>query len=57
MSKQETSVFTVLGGVVAGLLSFGKWGSVLLALIQGLCLGWIYVVYFLIRYGLHNLKF
>lgn len=57
MSKQGTSVFTFVGFVTAGLLSFAKWGSILLALIQGFFLGWFYVVYFLIRYGFHNLKF
>jgi hypothetical protein len=56
MSK-GTSTVGLIGGVLAGLLSFGKWGSILLALLQGFFLGWIYVVYFAIRYGFHNLKF
>lgn len=55
--KNEVSYATIAGAVIAGLLSFGKWGSLLLALIQGFFLGWIYVIYFIIRYGLHNLKF
>ena len=57
MNKEGVSGFTILGGIGAGLLSFAKWGSVLLALIQGFFLGWIYVVYFFFRYGFHNLKF
>ncbi len=59
MSNTSTGVsgFTILGGVIAGLLSFSKWSSVLLALIHGFLLGWVYVIYFAIRYGLHDLKF
>ena len=57
MTKQSASAFTLTGGLFAGLLSFAKWGSILLALLQGFFLGWIYVIYFLIRYGFHNLKF
>ena len=54
--SNELSSFTVLGGIIAFALSFMKWGSILLALIQGLFLGWVYVVYFLFRYGFHNLN-
>jgi len=55
--SNEVSGFTVLGGIIAGLLSFGKWGSILLALLHGFFFGWLYVIYFAIRYGFHNLKF
>jgi len=57
MSKESMSGFTVVGGIFAGLLSFCKWGSILLALLQGFFLGWIYVIYFAFKYGFHNLKF
>ena len=57
MSKESNNLSMVLGAVLAGALSFGKWGSILLALVHGLLLGWIYVLYFAIRYGFHNLKF
>lgn len=33
-------------------ISYVNWHSVLWAVIHGL-LGWIYVVYFVLRYGLH----
>lgn len=39
-----------LGTVLAGILSWMKWHSVTMLIIHGMC-GWIYVVYYLIRYG------
>lgn len=41
-----------VGGVVAAVLSWMKWHSVGWALIH-FCLGWAYVVYYLIEYGFH----
>lgn len=40
-----------LGGILAGLMSWFKWHSVLLALVHAFLCGWIYVFYYLIRYG------
>ena len=48
---------TMLGGILAAFLSYAKWHSVVLAMVHGALLGWIYVIYFFIRYGLHNLQF
>ena len=57
MSKEGITYGQLLGGILAGALSYAKWGSILLAIVQGGLLGWIYVIYFAIRYGFHNLKF
>ena len=57
MSKEGITYGQLMGGILAGLLSYAKWGSILLAFLQGGFLGWIYVVYFAFRYGFHNLKF
>jgi len=40
------------GSALAMVISYVNWHSVLWAVIHGL-LGWIYVVYFVLRYGLH----
>ena len=57
MSKERFTYGQLMGGILAGTLSYMKWGSILLAILQGGFLGWIYVVYFAFRYGFHNLKF
>jgi hypothetical protein len=56
MSSESNALGGFLGAVVAFTLSFLKWGSIGLAVVQGAFLGWTYVVYFLIRYGIHNLR-
>ena len=53
--SNEVSGFTIIGGFIAALLSYAKWHSVVLAIVHGALLGWIYVIYFAIRYGFHNL--
>ena len=40
-----------LGSLIAAVLSYAKWHSVLWAILH-LFLGWIYVIYYLIKYGL-----
>lgn len=39
-----------LGSVVAGILSWMKWHSVGYAIIHAIC-GWLYVVYYILKYG------
>ena len=43
--------FTSVGFILAFAFSYAKWASFWLALGQALFGGWIYVVYYLIRYG------
>lgn len=38
------------GGIIAALMSYMKWHSVFFGILHFLC-GWIYVVYYLLRYG------
>lgn len=40
-----------LGTVIAVVLSYANWHSILWAIIHGL-LGWIYVIYYILRYAL-----
>lgn len=49
MSESSNNGITI-GMVVAGLFSYLKWGSISLALVHAL-LSWIYVIYYLAKYG------
>jgi hypothetical protein len=49
-NNDGVSIFGVLGAVLAGLMSWYKWHSIFFAIIHFL-LGWCYVVYSLLRYG------
>ena len=53
--EKEGVVSGAFGGIIAGLLSYAKWHSIVLAIVHGAVLGWIYVIYFAIRYGFHSL--
>jgi glycine cleavage system aminomethyltransferase T len=55
MADTQGYKFGIVGGVVAAVLSYVKWHSIALALVHGAILGWIYVIYFLIRYGFHHI--
>jgi hypothetical protein len=48
-SSSNIGTFGIIGDVFAGILSYLKWGSLKLAFWHVLC-GWIYVVYYTIRY-------
>lgn len=41
------------GAALAMVVSFGNWGSLPWAAFHGL-LGWIYIVYYILRYGLNR---
>lgn len=45
------SVLGLLGMVLAGLMSWFKWHSIFWVLVHAFLGGWIYVIYYLIRYG------
>jgi len=47
--------FASVGFILAFAFSYAKWHSIVLAIVHGALLGWIYVIYFAIRYGFHNL--
>jgi hypothetical protein len=47
----STDWFASVGFILAFAFSYAKWASFWLALGQALFGGWIYVVYYLIRYG------
>lgn len=55
MSKESTSsgsIFGSLGFAIAAGLSYAKWGGFWLAFGHAI-LGWIYVIYYLVKYGIH----
>ena len=39
------------GSILAGYLSYAKFGSIMGAALKGVFLGWFYVIYYAIRYG------
>lgn len=39
-----------IGSIVAAVLSYMKWHSILWAAVHALC-GWFYVIYYVIRFG------
>jgi hypothetical protein len=48
--NNSTTTGGLLGAAAAGLLSWFKWHSIGYAILHALC-GWLYVIYYLIRYG------
>ena len=46
--SDSTSVGIGLGNVIAVILSYLKWKSILYAFLHGI-LGWIYIIYYLIK--------
>jgi len=50
-TKSKVTLWHWSGSLIAGLMSWYKWHSIFMALIHGLLCGWIYVIYYLIRYG------
>lgn len=48
------SLLGMAGMVLAGLMSWFKWHSIFWAVIHGVLCGWIYVIYYLLRYGSPN---
>jgi hypothetical protein len=53
--SRAVTISTLLGLATAGTLSWMKWHSVGLCILHAGC-GWIYVIVYLIRYGIHNLR-
>jgi hypothetical protein len=53
--SSSVSVGFPLGTIVAGALSWLKWHSIGWALVHGLFCGWIYVIYFWLKYGFDGL--
>lgn len=47
-STTNTSISLGIGNIIACVISYIKWKSILWALLHGL-LGWIYVLYYLIK--------
>ncbi len=41
------------GVALAMVVSFSNWGSIPWAILHG-ALGWVYIIYYLIRYGFHR---
>lgn len=50
-NNNKVQIGALCGSVLAGLMSWFKWHSVFMALIHAFLGGWIYVIYYLIRYG------
>lgn len=51
MSKKEVVSSGIgMGTALAMILSFSKWHSVLWAILHGI-FGWVYVIYYIIRWG------
>jgi hypothetical protein len=51
-SNSGSSCGIGLGAILAFLFSYWKWHSIGLAIVHALFCGWIYVVYYLLMYGL-----
>lgn len=49
MDDRRTSTGIGIGSVIAVVLSYMKWNSILWAILHGI-LGWIYVIYYIIKY-------
>lgn len=53
-SDSGMTITGLLGGILAGLMSWFKWHSIFWVIIHGALLGWLYVIYYLLVYGKPN---
>lgn len=49
LSKETKNVIGGLGSAIAIVVSYAKWHSIAWAIVHGI-LGWIYVIYYAIKY-------
>lgn len=53
-NNNGASLVGLTGIILAALMSYAKWHSIFWALIHGVLCSWIYVVYYLFKYGVPN---